>query len=146
MSDVLAAYLLAQLEKRDVIQAKRRDVHERYEAALSPYAEELDFELMQVPEERASAHHIFYVLLPDRDRRNDVLESMGKTGVRATFHYLPLHASEAGQAFAVRTTQCPVSEDISGRLLRLPFYNNLGRRDLDRTVAAFLGAAAATLC
>ena len=52
LSDVLAAYLLAQLEQRDVIQAKRRSIHERYEAALAPYAEELGFQLMQVPEGR----------------------------------------------------------------------------------------------
>ena len=70
---------------------------------------------------------MFYVLLDDRDRRNDVLELMRKTGVQATFHYQPLHASDAGRAFAVRETECPVSRDISGRLLRLPFYNNLDR-------------------
>ena len=100
---------------------------------------------MQVPEERASAYHMYYVLLPDRDRRNDVLESMRKKGVQATFHYLPLHTSDAGQAFAARSTQCPVSEEISGRLLRLPFYNDLSERDLDRVVAAFLGAVSSTL-
>ncbi len=144
LSDVLAAYLLAQLEQRDVIQAKRRGVHEHYEAALSPYAEELGFELMQIPEGRDSAYHMFYVLLPDRDRRNDVLEAMRKTGVQATFHYLPLHASDAGRTFAARDTECPVSVEISGRILRLPFYNNLDGRDLARTVAAFLDATTAT--
>ena len=145
LSDVLAAYLLAQLEKRDVIQAKRRRVHEHYQAALEPYAEELGFELMQLPEDRESAYHIFYLLLPDRDRRNDVLESMRKQGVMATFHYLPLHLSDAGQAFAARETQCPVSEEISDRLLRLPFYNDLGGSDLDRVVATFLDAASTAL-
>jgi dTDP-4-amino-4,6-dideoxygalactose transaminase len=145
LSDVLAAYLLAQLEKRDVIQAKRRAIYERYEAALSPYTEELDFELNRVPDDRSSAYHMFYVLLPDRDRRNDVLESMRKKGVQATFHYLPLHTSDAGRTFAVRETQCPVSEEISGRLLRLPFYNDLSERDLDRVVGAFRDAASETL-
>ena len=144
LSDVLAAYLLAQLEKRDVIQAKRRTLHEHYEATLSPYAQELDFELMQVPADRGSAYHMFYVLLPDRDRRNHVLESMRKSGVQATFHYQPLHASDAGRAFGVRDSQCPVSEDISGRLLRLPFYNDLIGRDLERVIAAFLDASAAS--
>lgn len=145
LSDVLAAYLLAQLEQRDTIQAKRRRIHERYEAALTPYAEELDFELMQVPEDRDCASHMFYALLPDRDRRNDVLESMRKKGVQATFHYLPLHASDAGRAFSVRDTQCPVSEDVSGRLLRLPFHNNLSGQDLDRVVEAFVDATSDTL-
>ena len=145
LSDVLAAYLLAQLEKREEIQAKRRGVHERYQAALSPYAEELGFQVMQVPEERDSAHHMFYVLLPDLGRRNDMLESMRKVGVQATFHYVPLHTSDAGRAFAVRETDCPVSEQVSDRLLRLPFYNDLSGQDLDRVVTAFLDAATATL-
>ena len=145
LSDVLAAYLLAQLEMREVIQAKRRALHQHYELALSPYAEELDFQLMHVPEDRDPAHHLFYVLLPDRDRRNDVLELMRKLGVHATFHYQPLHTSEAGRSFAARDTSCPVSRQISDRLLRLPFYNGLGGRDLDRVTAAFIEATTATL-
>ena len=68
---------------------------------------------------------MFYVLFPDRARRDDVLESMRKLGVNATFHYVPLHSSDAGRAFSARPTDCPVTDDISGRLLRLPFYNNL---------------------
>lgn len=145
LSDVLAAYLLAQLEQRTIIQAKRRVVHQHYASNLAPLADELQFAVMEIPSGRESAYHMFYVLLPDRDRRNDVLESMGTMGVRATFHYQPLHASDAGREFTVRPTDCPVSENISGRLLRLPFYNNLTGRDLDRTVDAFLTSALATL-
>jgi dTDP-4-amino-4,6-dideoxygalactose transaminase len=100
---------------------------------------------MQIPEGRDSAYHMYYVLLPDRDRRNDTLEMMRKLGVQATFHYLPLHTSDAGRTFAVRDTECPVSEQISDRLLRLPFYNDLREQDLDRVVAAFLDVASVTL-
>jgi dTDP-4-amino-4,6-dideoxygalactose transaminase len=85
-----------------------------------------------------------YVLLPDKNRRNDVLEAMGKRGIRSTFHYQPLHASEAGRMFMARETECPVSIDIAGRLLRLPFYNNLSERDIDRTADAFLTAVRGT--
>jgi dTDP-4-amino-4,6-dideoxygalactose transaminase len=145
LSDVLAAYLYAQLERREVIQAKRRAVVEHYATALAPYADELGFRLMEVPADRTSAHHMFYVLLPDRDRRNDVLELMRKNGVQATFHYQPLDASEAGRAFAVRETECPVSRDIADRLLRLPFWNNLTATDLDRVTTAFVEATTATL-
>src|SRR6201999_1990561 len=60
LSDVLAAYLLAQLEKRDVIQGKRKALHEHYVEALAPHADELEFELMQIPDERDSAYHMFY--------------------------------------------------------------------------------------
>ena len=144
LADVLAAYLLAQLEQREVIQGKRRAVHEHYQGALAPVADELGFEVMQLPPGRESAYHMFYVLLPDRGRRNDVLESMHKAGVQATFHYLPLHSSDAGRAFTARPTECPVSEDVSGRLLRLPFYNALSGQDLDLVVSAFLSSLTAT--
>ena len=79
-----------------------------------------------------------------KSRRNDVLQTMRKAGVNAAFHYVPLHTSEAGRKFAVRPTECPVTEDIAGRLLRLPFYNNLAEHDLDRTVDTFLDAVRST--
>ncbi|WP_191280244.1 dTDP-4-amino-4,6-dideoxygalactose transaminase [Nocardioides flavus (ex Wang et al. 2016)] len=145
LSDVLAAYLLGQLEQREVVQGRRRRLHEHYAASLAPLAEELQFEVMRVPEDRSPAHHMYYVLLPHRDRRNDVLELMRKAGVQATFHYQPLHASVAGREFAVRPTECPVSQDVSDRLLRLPFHNELSAADLDRTVDAFVDACTATL-
>ena len=144
LAEVLAAYLVAQLERRDVIQAKRARVHARYVAALAPYADELDFQLMRIPEGRDPAYHLFYVLLSHRDRRNDVLESMRKRGVQATFHYQPLHDSDAGRKFAAHPTACPVTEEISGRLLRLPFYNNLSDRDVERVASAFLDSVLAT--
>lgn len=144
MSDVLAAYLLAQLEQREKIQAKRRAVHERYAAALAPAASEAGFELADPPPGRESAYHMFYLLLPDKERRNAVLSSMREHGVQATFHYVPLHTSDAGRSFAARQTDCPVTEDISGRLLRLPFYNSLTAADSERVVETFLTAMRVT--
>ena len=83
------------------------------------------------PPERQSAYHMFYVLLPDQRRSATRCSArLRERGVQATFHYVPLHSSDAGRMFAARETECPVTIDISGRLLRLPFYNNLsaGRR------------------
>lgn len=144
LADVLAAYLLAQLEQRDLIQAKRRALHQRYAEGLAPFAHELGFQLPVCPPDRESAYHMFYVLLPDRDTRNHALTSMRDAGVVATFHYVPLHSSDAGRKFAARPTECPVSDDISGRLLRLPFFNDLGDTDVDRVLEAFLSCLGAT--
>ena len=83
---------------------------------------------------------MFYVLLPDRPTRNRVLEEMHRSGVNAVFHYVPLHDSDGGRRFAARPTECPVTVDISGRLLRLPFYHGLSEADLDRVVEVFLAA------
>ena len=145
LADVLAAYLFGQLEQREVIQGKRRALHEHYTRELAPLADELEFELMETPAGSGTAYHMFYVLFPHRARRDDALGSMRKMGVNATFHYIPLHSSDAGRAFSVRPTDCPVSDDISGRLLRLPFYNNLGGEDLDRVVETFRSSAQASL-
>ena len=140
LSDMLAAYLLAQLEQRDLIQTKRRQVYDRYQDSLATFADELGFQLAEVPPDREQAYHMFYVLLPERALRNAVLASMRGADVHPTFHYVPLHNSEAGRLFAARPTDCPVSEDISGRILRLPFYNSLTSADVDRVVETFLHA------
>ena len=54
-------------------------------------------------------------------------------------------ANDARREFSVRDSECPVSQQVSDRLLRLPFYNDLGGRDLDRVVEAFVTAASVTL-
>lgn len=141
LSDVLAAYLSAQLEQRESVLARRRHVFDRYHEALEPLAPELGLTLPRVPADRVQAYHMFYVLLPDRETRNRVLRSMQASEIHATFHYVPLHSSPGGRKVVAREVECPVTDEISGRLLRLPFYTGLGDADLDRVVEAFVTAA-----
>jgi dTDP-4-amino-4,6-dideoxygalactose transaminase len=140
LADSLAAYLWAQLEQRDIIMNKRRTVWDRYFALLEPHEAEHGFRLPVVPDDCLQAYHMFYLLLPDNDIRNRVLDRMRAAGVQPTFHYVPLHSSEGGRKFAAKPTDCPVTDDISGRLLRLPFYNNLRAADAERVAATFLEA------
>lgn len=140
LADTLAAYLYAQLEQRDVILGKRRAVWDRYVQLLEPHAAEYGFRLPVVPDGAEQAYHMFYVLLPNRATRDAALSEMRAAGVQPTFHYVPLHSSEGGRRVAARTTECPVTDDISGRLLRLPFHNNLSPADSERVVTTFLGA------
>jgi dTDP-4-amino-4,6-dideoxygalactose transaminase len=144
MSDVLAAFLYGQLEQRDVILAKRRAVFEMYDQMLTPLAAEFGLGLPTVPVDRDQAYHMYYVLLPDRRTRDAVLTSMHEQGVQSTFHYVPLHSAPAGVRFAARPTDCPVTDDISGRLLRLPFHNNLSIDDADRVIEVFQQALVAS--
>ena len=137
LSDTLAAHLWGQLECREVIQRKRRVVYDRYAGMLADVAEGLGVTLPVVPADCESAYHMFYTLLPDRRTRDQVLVGMRELGVQATFHYVPLHSSDAGRRFAARQTECPVTDDISGRLLRLPFFNNLTAAEADQVVSAF---------
>jgi len=143
LSEVLAAYLYAQLEHREVILAKRKAVSENYRELLEPLTGELPFQLPVVPVDREPAYHMFYVLLANRPTRDAVISSMREHGVQPTFHYVPLHSAPAAAKFAARPTECPVTDDVSGRLLRLPFHNNLASSDVERVVEAFRDALVA---
>lgn len=139
LSEVLAAYLYGQLERHDQVLAKRRGAFERYERLLAPHADELGFRLPVVPDDREQAYHMFYVLLSDRRTRDGALAALREHGIQGTFHYVPLHSAQGGERFGARPTSCPVTDDISGRLLRLPFYNELTDAEAERVVEAFLG-------
>jgi len=140
LSEVLAAFLYGQLEQRDVILDKRRSVAAAYAVMLASMVDEFGLQLPVIPADRESAHHMFYVLLPDRLTRDAVLESMRARGVQPAFHYVPLHSAPGAARFAARPTECPVTDDVSGRLLRLPFHNNLSIEQLDRVVKTFRNA------
>jgi dTDP-4-amino-4,6-dideoxygalactose transaminase len=134
MSDLLAAFLLGQLEVREATLAKRQFVTDAYSSLLEPLEEELGMQCMRTPPDRGSAYHMFYVLLPTARERSLVLDELDRVGVRATFHYVPLHSSPAAARFSDGSSPCPVTDDISSRILRLPFYNNLTLDEIERVV------------
>lgn len=135
-SDMLAAFLYSQLQARAVIQEKRRRVWDYYYAQLSEWAEEIGAQLPTVPADCEQAYHMFYVVLPSSGYRDGVIAHLKSQGILSVFHYVPLHLSIAGRRFVARTTDCPVSEDLSARLLRLPFYNDITTQEQDRVVNA----------
>jgi dTDP-4-amino-4,6-dideoxygalactose transaminase len=140
LSDLLAAYLWGQLEKRESILAKRRHVYERYQELLAPHAGDLGVRLPQIPEGCDPSYHMYYVLLPSPEGRDHALSYMTNRGVHATFHYVPLHTSTGAKAHVARETSCPVTEDVSGRLLRLPFFNSMSDGEIDRVVELLLAS------
>jgi len=137
-SDMLAAYLLGQLEQADQIQAKRRRVWERYAEALSSWCEAHGVRMPVVPDDCVQPHHMFYVLFPSLEDRQSMIAHLRAQSISAVFHYLPLNASEMGARFGARAGDCPVAESVSDRLLRLPFYNNLSKADQDRVIGALM--------
>ncbi len=140
LCDLNAAYLLAQLEARSEILARRRAVFDGYARLLEPHAARLGLSLPRVPAGDVPGYHLYYVLLPDRATRDRAMAAMRAAGVMATFHYVPLHSSPGGRRFSARSTECPVTDDVSSRLLRLPFHNALTTPDLERVVEALLRA------
>jgi dTDP-4-amino-4,6-dideoxygalactose transaminase len=143
LSDVLAAYLYGQLERADAIQARRRAVFEGYAAALAGPAAGLGIRLPVVPAGCEPAYHLFYVLLPDAGMRPTVMGTLREQGIATTFHYVTLHDSDGGRRFAARPTECPVSTDVSTRLVRLPFFNTLTEHQVERVATALVEAVEA---
>jgi len=137
-SDLLAAALLAQFEARDSIQERRQRIWERYRAGLEDWVPRAGARLPVVPADRDQTHHMFYVLMPDLSARQRLMAHLKSKGILSVFHYLPLHLSEMGRGFGGREGQCPVTEEISDRLLRLPFYNTLTESHQDRVLEAIL--------
>jgi dTDP-4-amino-4,6-dideoxygalactose transaminase len=135
-SDILAAFLYAQLEARERIQAKRQRIWEYYYEHLQYWAKDHDIRLPIVPAHCEQPYHIFYLLLPSLEQRQALIEHLKAHGILSVFHYLPLHLSEMGRRFGGKEGNCPVTEDVSDRLLRLPFYNELTEADQASVVAA----------
>jgi dTDP-4-amino-4,6-dideoxygalactose transaminase len=135
-SDMLAAYLYAQLEVQEQIQGKRREIWEYYHKHLQDWAEKHDIRFPIVPDHCEQAYHMFYLLMPSLEKRQALIAHLKAQNIISAFHYLPLHLSEMGQKFGGKEGDCPVTEDVSERLVRLPFYNDLTEADLTRVVAA----------
>jgi len=138
-SDLLAAYLFGQLEHLDRITARRRAIHERYADLLAPLARAGHLELPAYPDHCAPSYHMFPVLVADAAVRADLIAHLGRQGILAVFHYVPLHLSPMGAALGYRPGDFPVTEEVADRLLRLPFYYELTDDEVAEVVAAVAG-------
>ena len=136
LSDILAAYLSAQLEKREEIQLSRKKVWLKYRIGLNDWARAHDVQLPFVPVHCDQAYHMFYILMPSLEIRQRLIDHLKSRGILSVFHYLPLHLSEMGQRNGGRPGQCPVCENVSDRLLRLPFYNSLSETEQNDVIDA----------
>jgi len=143
LSALLAAYLLAQLECRDAVQQARARLFHRYAEAFADLAGAGVLRLPVVPADRDQAYHMFYMLLPSVDERDALIRHLKTQDILAVFHYVPLHLSPMGRRFGYTEADCPVTQDISGRLVRLPRYNTMTEEEQERViraVRAFFGA------
>lgn len=135
-SDLLAAVLYAQLERRTEIQAHRQGIWEIYRAGLDEWAGSRGVVLPTVPDDCAQSWHLFYALFPSLEDRQRVMAGLKHQGILAVFHYLPLHLSPMGVRFGGRPGQHPVTETTADRLLRLPLFNTMTFDEARQVVAA----------
>lgn len=140
-SEILAAYLYAQLEAREQIQAKRRAIWERYARGLQAWAAGSDVALPYIPAYCEQAYHMFYLLMPSLQERQAFIRYLAERQINAVFHYVPLHRSEMSVSLGASDADCPVTDDVSDRLVRLPFFNQLSESDQDRVIDAICAYA-----
>jgi dTDP-4-amino-4,6-dideoxygalactose transaminase len=137
-SDLLAAFLRAQLEYREQIQAARRRIWENYERELKAWAAKSGVLLPTIPPECEQSYHMFYLILPSFERRQALISHLRQRGILAVFHYLPLNLSPMGRRFGGREGDCPITEQIADRLLRMPFYNGMTESEQAQVIEAVI--------
>jgi dTDP-4-amino-4,6-dideoxygalactose transaminase len=87
-----------------------------------------------VPADCGSNHHLFHILLADLDTRTALLDHLKRAGILAAFHYVPLHTSPVGMRFGYRAGMLPITEAVSDRQVRLPFYAGMSEADISTVV------------
>ena len=137
-SDLLAAFLYAQLEARERVQEERRRTWTVYRSHLQEWAADNNVGLPVVPPHCEQTYHMFYLLLPSREDRQALMAHLRDRSIHGVFHYSPLHTSPMGRTFGGKEGDCPVTEDTSDRLLRLPLYNGFAEQQQMEVVSAVL--------
>ncbi len=135
-SDVLAAFLFAQLEARETIQSKRQSIWHGYHQGLLEWADHHDVQLPYIPPHCEQAYHVFYMVMPSLESRQKLIAHLKTQGILSVFHYLPLHLSDMGQGYGGKAGDCPVTERLGDCLVRLPFYNDLSEPEQLRVIEA----------
>ncbi|MFN2340825.1 MAG: dTDP-4-amino-4,6-dideoxygalactose transaminase [Halanaerobium sp.] len=136
-SDILMALLFSQLENLDYITAQRKKIFDYYNQHLKEFLAEDFLEVMpEVPTDRKSNYHIYYLKFKNQKIRDYVLKKLRQQGIEATFHFQPLHSAPMGKSLGYQKEDLKLTEEIAGSLLRLPIYPDLSQRDLEYIIDA----------
>lgn len=138
-SDILAAFLFAQFEQHEKIQLHRKHVWEMYYAGLKDWANSHDVQLPCIPNHCEQSYHMFYMLLPSLELRQNLIAYLRERGIYSVFHYLPLHLSDMGRSFGGKKGDYPVTERVSDQLIRLPFHNSLSSSEQEQVIDLLQG-------
>lgn len=135
-SDLNAAYLYAQLENADLINDNRLETWSFYYEKLLRLVERGRIELPVVPDGCIHNAHMFYIKCRDLAERSALISYLKKRGIQATFHYIPLHSSPAGEMFGRFSGEDVYTTSESDRLVRLPLYYGLTKESRESVVDA----------
>ena len=131
LSDILAAMLLAQLEQEDSMKRIRSRITEAYTNLFTPFQKRACLFFFTIKEYISINHHAFWIVFDTTQNQQRFMAMLRKHGVHAYIGYLPLHSSPKGRNFGYTEEDLPITEDLAGRIVRLPFYTELGELGLD---------------
>jgi dTDP-4-amino-4,6-dideoxygalactose transaminase len=134
MSDVLAAFLYAQFEVWQSIQAQRQRIWHYYDSNLRSWAENYGIGCPVIPSYCDQSYHMYYLVMPSLETRQSFISFLKSHGILSVFHYVPLHLSPVGLRMGGKKGACPITEEKSERLVRLPFFNRLNQKDQNRVI------------
>jgi len=135
-SELACAFLLAQLEAVEQINGARKQAYEFYHQQLEQLEEQGHIVRPHVPAECQTNHHLYHLLVADREVRDQLLLALNENGIHAVFHYVPLHLSPMGKRLAPATPTLPVTESSSERILRLPLFAGITTEQQQQVIAA----------
>lgn len=141
-SDLTAAFLLAQLEVAEEVTARRRAIWDRYHVAFEELESEGRAQRPASPPGSRHNGHVYYLVLPSAEVRGAFIERLREQGIATVFHFVPLHSSPAGQRFGRVEGPLAHTEEMAGRLVRLPLFAELGDADVERVIEATRAAVA----
>lgn len=135
-SDILAAFLYAQMENAEQIIAKRNFLFDLYMEGLRPLADRGCFQLPLVMADCRCNGHIFYILTRSLEERTSLIHFLAQEEIAAVFHYVPLHSSPAGRMYGRASGLLKITEQVSDCLLRLPLYYEMTRENVQQVLSA----------
>ena len=135
LSEINCAVLYAQLEMFDEITQRRQQIYELYRESLLPLEQAELLRLPRIPEDCISNHHMFYILLPNKQVRDGLLNHLRDQGIHAVFHFVPLHTSPMGSKWGYQTGDLPLTEQTADCLIRLPFYYEITPKEQQKVVS-----------
>jgi dTDP-4-amino-4,6-dideoxygalactose transaminase len=131
-SELVGAFLYAQLEEAEKIIAARCRIFQRYCDLLQPLEEKGFLRLPTLEDKCVNNGHIFYIITRSLKERTQLIQYLKTKGILAIFHYVPLHSSPAGTKYGRVSSDMSVTNDLSERVVRLPMYYEMSNEDVDR--------------
>jgi dTDP-4-amino-4,6-dideoxygalactose transaminase len=129
-SEIIAAFLWAQLEVAETITQKRLNIWDYYDLVFKKLENQGVLRCPIIPQECIHNGHIYYLILEDLGTRTNLIKYLKKEGIGAVFHYVPLHDSPAGKKFGRVAGEMTVTNDLADRLLRLPMFAGIKDRQI----------------